>query len=96
MLNGKQRSYLRGKANEMNPIVRVGKEGISEGVIEDLDKALDDHELVKGRVLNNTLVDVKDAAYELADSCNAEVIQIIGNVFILFRRNQEEPIYKLP
>lgn len=96
MLNGKQRSYLRGEANELNPIVHVGKDGISEGVIEDLDKALADHELVKGRVLDNALTDNKDAAHELAEDCNAEVVQVIGNVFVLYRRNPEDPIYKLP
>ena len=96
MLTGKQRSYLRGEANELNPIVHVGKEGLSQAVIDELDEALDDHELVKVRVLDNALSEVKDVAYELAETCEAEVVQVIGNVFILFRRNQEEPIYNLP
>ena len=96
MLTGKQRSYLRGEANELNPIVHVGKERINQGVIEELDEALDDHELVKGRVLDNALSDVKNVAHELAEECGAEVVQVIGNVFVLFRRNQEDPIYNLP
>ncbi|MFP4661356.1 MAG: ribosome assembly RNA-binding protein YhbY [Halanaerobiales bacterium] len=96
MLNGKRRSYLRGEANGLNPIIHIGKEGINQGLIEQLDEVLEKHELVKGRVLNNSLEEVKDAAHELADSTDAEVVQVIGNVFVLFRRNEEEPIYILP
>ncbi|MFW6270837.1 MAG: ribosome assembly RNA-binding protein YhbY [Bacillota bacterium] len=96
MLSGKQRSYLRGQANDLNPIVHIGKGGISQAVIEELDEALYDHELVKIRVLDNALTEVKEAADELAEKSNAEVVQVIGNVCVLFRRNQEEPVYKLP
>ncbi len=96
MLNGKRRSYLRGKANRLDPIVHIGKDGINQGVIDQLDEALENHELIKGRVLNNSLEETKEAARELAESSGAEVVQVIGNVFVLFRRNEEEPIYILP
>ncbi len=96
MLNGKRRSYLRGKANRLDPIVHIGKDGINQGVIDQLDEALENHELIKGRVLNNSLEETKDAARELAESSGAEIVQVIGNVFVLFRRNEEEPIYILP
>lgn len=96
MLNGKRRSYLRAKANTMDPIVHIGKEQLTEGVVKEMDKALDDHELVKGRVLDNSLVEVREVAEELADKCEAEIVQVIGSVFILFRRNEEDPIYILP
>ena len=96
MLNGKRRSYLRGQANKLSPIIHIGKDGINQGVIDQLEEALGNHELVKGRVLNNSLEEAKDSANELAESCEAEVVQVIGNVFVLFRRNEEEPIYILP
>ncbi len=96
MLTGKQRSYLRARANKMDPVLHIGKEDISEAVVEQLDEALTDHELVKGRVLNNSMMDSRTAAGELAERCNCDVVQVIGNIFILFRRNQEEPIYNLP
>ncbi|NLM96848.1 MAG: ribosome assembly RNA-binding protein YhbY [Halanaerobiaceae bacterium] len=96
MLNGKRRGYLRGQANKLNPIVQIGKEGISQGLVEQTLKALEDHELVKGRVLNNSSVDAREAANELAEKCEAEVIQVIGNVFVLFKRNNENPVYILP
>lgn len=95
MLNGKWRSYLRGKANRLDPIIHIGKDGINQGLIDQLDEALENHELIKGRILNNSLEETRDAANELAESSGAEVVQVIGNVFVLFRRNEEEPIYIL-
>ncbi len=96
MLTGKQRSYLRSQGNRFDPIIHIGKEGITTGVIEQVNKALEDHELVKGRVLKNALEEAREAAKELAGECEAEVVQVIGNVFILFKRNPEEPVYNLP
>jgi RNA-binding protein len=95
MLTGKQRSYLRSQGNKLDPIIHIGKEGITAGVIEQVNEALKDHELIKGRVLKNSLEEAREAADELASECEAEVVQIIGNVFILFKRNEEEPIYNL-
>ena len=96
MLTSKRRSYLRGQANRLNPIIQVGKDGLNERLVEQLDAALSDHELVKSRVLDSSLIEIKDAANKLAEETNSEVVQTIGNVFILFRRNEEEPQYILP
>lgn len=96
MLTGKQRSYLRGKANKFDPIIHVGKDGVTEGLIEQVDESLESHELIKGRVLKNALEETKEVVYEIAERCEADVVQVIGYVFILFRRNEEEPIYNLP
>ncbi|GAB6099073.1 ribosome assembly RNA-binding protein YhbY [Halanaerocella petrolearia] len=95
-MKGKQRAYLRGQANEMNPLFQIGKNGITEGVIEEVDNALEARELIKLRALDNSLYTAKEAAYELAEACDAEVIQTIGNVLVLYRRNDEEPQYNLP
>ncbi|HHU93118.1 MAG TPA: ribosome assembly RNA-binding protein YhbY [Halanaerobiaceae bacterium] len=96
MLRGKQRSYLKGQANKLNPIIHVGKGGLDQALIDQMDEALAAHELVKGKVLKNSLEEVRDVAEKLATSCEAEVVQVIGNVFILYRRNKEKPIYILP
>ncbi|HMA59833.1 MAG TPA: ribosome assembly RNA-binding protein YhbY [Halanaerobiales bacterium] len=96
MLTGKQRSFLRGEANNLDPYVHIGKEGLNEAVYEKIDEVLDDHELVKIRVLDNSLEDINEVAHEVCDQLGAELVQVIGNVFIIFRRNMEEPVYNLP
>mgnify|MGYP006302997075 CR=1 FL=1 len=96
MLSGKQRSFLRGKANSMDPLFQIGKDGISENVITQVDDALEARELIKLRVLNNSLYTAKEAANELVEACNAEFIQAIGNVLVLYRRNDDNPRYNLP
>lgn len=96
MLSGKQRSYLRSKANNLNPYVHIGKEGLNESVFDQIDKVLDDHELVKIRVLDNSLENINEVAEDVCDKMGAEVVQIIGNVFVIYRKNVEEPIYDLP
>ncbi len=96
MLKGKQRSYLKGKAHNMDPLFQVGKDGITENVIDQVDEALAARELIKLRALNNSLYTAKEAAEELAEACNAEFIQAIGNVFVLFRQAKKDSRYKLP
>ncbi|AGB41880.1 putative RNA-binding protein, YhbY family [Halobacteroides halobius DSM 5150] len=95
-MKGKQRAYLRGQANQMDPLFQIGKNGITDNVIEQVDETLEARELIKLRALENSLYTAKEAAYELAESCDAEVIQTIGNVFVLYRRNDEDPKYNLP
>jgi len=95
MLSGKQRSYLRGEANEFDPVIHIGKDGISESVLEQVEELLEIHELIKGRVLDNAPQGVKDNAYELAEKTNSEVVQVIGNVFIIFRQDPDESNYNV-
>lgn len=96
MLTGKQRSYLRSEANGLDPYVHIGKEGLNEAVYEKIDEVLDDHELVKVRVLDNSLEDIREVADKVCEMTGAEQVQIIGNVFVIYRRNNEEPIFQLP
>ena len=96
MLNGKQRSYLRGEGNSMDPLIHVGKDGVTDSVIEKADELLEDHELIKGRVLDNAPTEAREVAYELSDKTEASVVQVIGSVFLIYRRNDEEPQYNLP
>ena len=96
MLTSKQRAFLRGCANTMEPILQVGKGGVGENLIQQVEDALVARELFKGTVLRNSELDARQAADELAEACRAEVVQVIGNKFVLFRRNHKEPIYELP
>lgn len=95
MLTGKNRSYLRGEANTLDPIVHVGKDGITDSVIEQLDAALEDHELLKVRILESTGRTTRSAAEELATATGAEVVQVIGGISVLFRQRDEDSKFKL-
>ncbi len=95
-LTGKQRRHLRALGHPLDPIVTVGKEGPTEAVVEALDIALTDHELVKVRVGGTATVDRKEAAKQLGEKAQAEVAQIVGNIILLYRAHPDDPTIKLP
>lgn len=95
-LRGKQKRYLRSLGVTMDPILTVGKDGISEHTIIQADGALQARELIKGRVLN-TAPDAADAiAQEIAEKTGAALVQVVGHNFLLYRRNPKEPKIELP
>lgn len=96
MLKGKERSYLRSMANGIKPITQIGKSGITDAFLEQLDLALDSRELVKVTVLETSLLDAKDAANQIAESLRAEFVQAIGNKFVVYRKNHENPKIEIP
>ena len=96
MLTGKQRSYLRSMANTIPAIFQLGKGGINENVIKQFDEALETRELVKASVLNNSLYSAKEAANELNEALDSEIVQVIGNKFVLYRESSENKTIKLP
>jgi RNA-binding protein len=95
LLSSKQRAALRGMANTMETIVQVGKAGITENVVKQADEALTARELIKLRVLEGAQLTARQAAEELAQGIRAEVVQVIGTRFVLYRPNREKPIIKL-
>jgi RNA-binding protein len=95
MLTGKQRHHLRGLGHALNPIVQVGKGGVDDGLIKAVDQALADHELIKIKVGDSAELDRHAAAEEIAAQTHSEVAQVIGNVVLLYRAN-EEPTITLP
>lgn len=96
MLTSKQRAFLRSKANQMETIFQVGKGGVTEILAEQVQDALQARELIKLRVLENSLLTAREAATELAELTGADVVQVIGTRFVLFKRNQKNPIYEFP
>jgi len=99
VLTGKQRRFLRSLGHSLNPIVLVGKDGIDDGLVAALDRALADHELVKIRIGENAAVDRSGrdaAAEELATKTSSEVAQILGNTVLLYRAHPDEPVISLP
>ena len=95
-MTGKQRAYLRGPANGLETILYVGKGGLSENVIKQADEALTARELVKGRVLEASLMTAAEACQALAEATGAEGVQSIGSRFVLYRAHPTEPKIRLP
>ncbi len=96
MITSKQRAYLRGLANTMEPIVHIGKDGISDALIKQVDDALEARELIKGTVLQNAPIEARKALDELCAATNAEPVQTVGKRFVIYRHRQEEPKIVLP
>lgn len=90
-LTSKQRAKLKGLAMNEDTIIQIGKGGISDNTLIQVKDALKARELIKGRVLENSLLSAREAAEELALSCEAEVVQTIGSKFVLYKRNAKEP-----
>ena len=84
-LTSKQRAQLRGIANSIDTINMVGKDGIGENLIKQTSDALEAREIVKGKVLDNSLLSAREAAEELAANTRSEVVQVIGGKFVLYR-----------
>lgn len=95
-MTSKQRAYLRGLANTMEPIVHVGKEGVSENMVKQVSDALEARELIKGTVLQNSSMTAREAVTALCEGANAEPVQCIGNRFVLYRAREKDPKIVLP
>lgn len=92
-MTSKERAYWRGKANSLEPIIQIGKEGISENLLTQIDDTLDARELIKIRVhLETAPKTPKELANEIAELLGADVIQVIGGIIVLYRRADEERI----
>lgn len=90
MITGKQRAKLRSLANGIDVIVQIGKNGITQQVALQAEQALHARELVKFGVLESALISSREAANVLAERLRAEVVQVIGSKFILYRRNKKK------
>lgn len=96
MLTSKQRAYLRGLANPIETILMVGKGEITENIITQAADALKARELIKGKVLENSAYSSREAADIIAEKCKAEVVQVIGSKFVLYKKNEDKPVIVLP
>lgn len=96
MLTGKQRSFLKGIANNLDPIFQIGKNGITDNFIKQVDEALEAREIIKLKVLNNSFLDATEVANELAGKTGAEFVQSIGNKLVIYRESKENKKIFLP
>lgn len=96
MLNGKQRRFLRGLGHHLDPVVLVGKEGLSEGLIGSLDVALEQHELIKIKLGESAGSDRRAIGAALAEAANADLVQVLGRTVLVYRRRAKDPQISLP
>ncbi len=89
MLTSKQRAQLRGMANSYEVIVHIGKGGINEAMIKQADDALEKRELIKCGLLETSPISVREAADSMASELSADVVQVIGRKFILYRESKD-------
>ncbi|GGJ83601.1 putative RNA-binding protein YqeI [Lentibacillus kapialis] len=96
MLTGKQKRYLRSKAHHLKPIFQVGKTGVNDNMVTQIREALEKRELLKVSILQNSPEDKNTAAEKLAAATEAEIVQVIGNIIILYKESEEHKTIKLP
>ncbi len=96
MLTGKQRSYLKALGQKIDPSVYIGKQGITENVLKEMEVGYENRELVKVKLQEGCLLDTKEAANEVAEATGAEFVQAIGRRFVLYKESKENKQIELP
>lgn len=95
MLNSRQRAQLRGLANSLDTIFQIGKGGVTENTVKQVDDALEARELIKLRVLETSPVSAREAADEIAEKTQSDVVQVIGTRFVLYRESRDNKQIRL-
>ena len=96
MLSGKQRSYLKKMAHELDPTVYIGKSGLTENIKKEMLTGFEARELVKVKIQEGCTLDPKEVADQMADELDAEFVQAIGRKFVLYRESKDNKKIELP
>ena len=96
MITSKQRAFLRGKANDIDAIFQIGKDGIHENLIAQLNDVLEARELIKIKVLETAMLIAREASEAVCEATGADPVQCIGTKFVIYRPNSEKPVIILP
>ena len=94
-LTSKQRAQLRGIANGIDTIVIIGKDGITDNLVKQANDALDAREIIKCRVLENSMYTAREACDELSRLTRSEQVQVIGTKFVLYRQHYDRTKRKI-
>ena len=89
-MTSKERAQWRAKANELETTLMVGKEGVSETLLEEASRQLDARELIKGKVLESALLTAREVSDALCEALGAEGIQVVGNKFVIYRFSEKK------
>lgn len=95
-MTSKQRAYLRGLANNLEPIFQVGKGSVTPELVSSIEEGFHTRELIKISVLKNCYDDPREIAATIAGRTHSEVVQVIGKKFVLYRPDKEKPKIILP
>ena len=95
-LNNKQIRFLRAQAHSLKPVVLIGGAGLTDNVINEINQALEDHELIKVRVNADDRDDKKRMIDSIAQQTDSETVQTIGHIGIFYRHNKKKPKIDLP
>ncbi len=93
-LRGKQKSFLRSEAHHLNPVVQIGKNGISETLLDQVDELLERRELIKVTLLQNTDEDAAEVAEIFETTLHCHVVQTIGRILVVYRPSSKEKYQK--
>ena len=94
-LTSKQRAKLRSLANSIDTILQVGKGGVKDALIKQVDDALTARELIKIKVLETSPTTQRETADALADATKSDVVQVIGTKIVLYRNNPEKNLIEI-
>lgn len=94
-MTSKERAFLRKSANTIETILFIGKAGVTESIIKEVDNMLVARELIKGKVLDNALLTARDVAEQISEKTHSKVVQVIGNKFVLYKKNKEIAYYNI-
>lgn len=94
-ITSKQRAQLRGLANGIDTIVYVGKDGIGDNLVKQVNDALNARELIKGKVLDNSMLTARETCDELCKLTKSQPVQVIGTKFVLYRQNKKRENRKI-
>jgi RNA-binding protein len=95
-LTTKQRQHLKGLGHSLKTVIQIGKDGLNERQLKSISKALDDHELIKMGVLENSDFDKNEVSELICEPLDAELIQIVGKKILIYRKNKEKSKIVLP
>ena len=95
MLNSRQRAQLRGLANSLDTIFQIGKGGVTENTVKQVNDALEAREIIKLRTLETSPVASRESAEQIADKSHSDVVPVIGSRFVLYRESRDNKQIKL-
>ncbi len=92
MLDKKKKQALKAMGNSLKASVQVGKDGLSENIIDMCEKSLEAHELVKVSILKTCPVDINEIAFDMSSNTHSDIVQIIGRTILLYRESEKRKI----